>query len=132
MANQNQNQNQYNYGVALSGRCFEMKQISEDTVLLRCAFFSRPKDKNDKSKGYINGINVGVMCKVQGDNLTEIEEKDYTNKPITVWGRFYVKESEGKDGKTYTNLNIYADKVEETVFHNNNGGGNNGGGWGQK
>lgn len=136
MANQNQN-NQYNYGVALSGRCFEMKQLSETTVLLRCAFFSRLRDKNDKSKGYVNGLPVSVFCTIGGDgNITDIEEKDYKDKNVTVWGKFYMKESEGKDGKVYTNTCIYADKVEETVFNNSNNGGNgnggNGGGWGQK
>lgn len=123
----------WNIGENLSGRCFEMKQISEDTVMLRCSFFSRLRDRNDKSKGYINGYPITVKVRVKGENCTQIAEQDYTNKPITVWGRFYATESHSdKTGKDYTNLYIDATKVEETVFQNSNSGGNsgNGGGWG--
>ena len=129
----NQNNNQYNYGMALSGRCFEMKQISEDTVMLRCSFFSRARDKQDKSKGYMAGLNAAVMCRIKGDEqhpVCDIKEADYTNKNITVWGRFYMTENHSdKTGKNYSNLNIQADKVEETVFENSNNGGQQGG-WG--
>lgn len=132
------NQEKFNHVEALSGRCFEMKQISEDTVMLRCSFLSRPRDRNDKDKGYINGINVSVMCRVVANErnpVCDIKEMDYTNKNITVWGRLYVTEScSEKTGQTYTNLNIQADKVEETVFkssgnnenHQSSGWGRNG------
>lgn len=129
-----ENQNQYNRVENFQGRCFEMKQISEDTVMLRCSFLSRARDKNDKSKGYINGLNMAVMCRVvasENNPACDIKEMDYTNKNISVWGRMYASESTGKDGKVYTNFNIQADKVVERVFENSNGnGGGQQGGWG--
>ena len=33
-------------------------------------------------------------------------------KDVVVTGRLSVRTSQGKDGKTYTNLNVYADRVE--------------------
>lgn len=134
MANNINMDGKYNYVYGFSGRCFEMKQISEDTVMLRCSFLSKARDKNDKNKGYIEGMNASVMCRVKGDDkhpVCDIKEQDYAGKPVTVWGAMTVKENTSeKNGKTYTNFVIYADKVEETVFNNGGNNGGNGGGWG--
>ncbi len=111
------------------GHCYKMKQINDSCIVLECTFGSRLRDKNDRSKGYIDGLHVDVYCTIAGDNLTDIPQDNYEGKSVAVNGRLYATENTGKDGKVYTNWRMTAASVREVVYKDNN---NNGGGWGNQ
>lgn len=96
-------------------KAFEQKKSQNgNSVIINCAKSGRRKEDGS----YEKSMPISVL--LNGD--TEWAHVDLTGKHISVSGGFSHGEYE-KNGQTYLNFTIFADKVEEYVFPERNAGG---------